>query len=912
MLFVARLSWHFAQSAEAHDAYLVTELGNLFTVEDRNVIGGNNTNLNGLNAGVTQALLSFMAGITEESVDFMYLTGTGSIGDFHEYSPFFAITPNVVNSSSGYVGLYGENDPHTSVPIPSFFTTYRYSNSSNTLHDIGYSNAAPTFDSVEITAFDNTRLLSGAVSSWHNGFYLYNTGTYAVKLHPGLAYHVPNGMQCVGGVCDRAAIISSDSNLMGATSAGLRIGVSNPATVFTYDSNPITGGRQWGNGVKCAYYVCIIHFDAIWSVYNVPDTHISSSGNLQISVGPTRITYDARQEGETFHTQTISTATTVSPVTTSSSGRLILTHLQGSSFHIGGLIGFGDDLHYEYLYDDEPFWTPSNIPQDIAPYMVITGGPSVTVHDRGIPLTGHVAYWANNQTDLMYRDTATVYNPSNVVVNANNMYMVIEKNTVGSSFDVEASNITNSALEITDLPPNTVFTFDSSGGNRLFTGVTSGSGEITIPYSALDFSSISGLTLNLFHDSLVFRNFSGMTVVDPFNGEHFNLASSKHDNVLFTITKYVDLPIPLDDTDVAGLGIGAGDCDGSKLHLDYLDGSYNGGDNILIPIIPGFDRVCYDIGGKQLTLKFTDIDQDSVGYGETAGGTSDKQGSRGSGTVSTSYTTPKIDVTVVNQGTVTFVVEGAVQADTQISYRKGYHGPLAGTPGTVTHDNPFTSMRNFVCDGDSWRKLSRQAIIDAIDAADNESGASRATSSAYVDLVVQNNGVDVLTQRIYSTTSAASTFPVTNAAAQSYVESLKVYIKWNSYYDTHWFCAYKGTNDENQNVLTRWTNNISVLCSPMTFSPPHGIFMEYFIRLCHAEPASSCGYDVSHTISNGIFTETLDIPNVEIGDVLTFEMRGGVSSTLDDFECFGVPDGNESSQGSQTFRILTPSVSIES
>ena len=84
----------------------------------------------------------------------------------------------------------------------------------------------------------------------------------------------------------------------------------------------------------------------------------------------------------------------------------------------------------------------------------------------------------------------------------------------------------------------------------------------------------------------------------------------------------------------------------------------------------------------------------------------------------------------------------------------------------------------------------------------------------------------------------------------------------------------------------------------MTFSPPYGTAITpYYIRLCHAEPSSSCGYDVLHTISNGAFTETLDIPNVEIGDVLTFEMRGGVSSTLDDFECLGVPNGEESSQG---------------
>ena len=94
-------------------------------------------------------------------------------------------------------------------------------------------------------------------------------------------------------------------------------------------------------------------------------------------------------------------------------------------------------------------------------------------------------------------------------------------------------------------------------------------------------------------------------------------------------------------------------------------------------------------------------------------------------------------------------------------------------------------------------KLSRQAILDAVDAADNESGVPRATSGAYVDLVVQKNGVDVLTQRIYSTSAHASTVPVTNVAAQSYADSLRLYIYWSSYWDKHYMCGWKGTNDEN-------------------------------------------------------------------------------------------------------------------
>ena len=512
----------------------------------------------------------------------------------------------------------------------------------------------------------------------------------------------------------------------------------------------------------------------------------------------------------------------------------------------------------------------------------------------------------------MTGSSATIHNPNNVVANGNDAYMIIEKNTVSSYLDVTANNITNSALRITNLPPDTAFTIADNGG-YLVAGVTSNVGEIMIPYSERPFSTLSGLTLNIFDDAvtLTHLNLSGLNIIDHFNNENFNVASSQHNGTVYTVTKYVDMPIPLDDTVIDSVGIGLTDCEDSRLDIPYLAGTYNGGNNLLVPIIPGFDRVCYEIGAKLLTLKFSDVDEGSTGYGNTAGGTSNKQGSRGSGTVSTSYTASSIDVTAVNQGTVTFVVEGAVQADTQISYRKGYLGPLTGTPGTVTHNNPFESTTGSFCYGPTSLPLNE--IRAATDAADNESGVPRATSGAYVDLIVQKNGMDVLTQRIYSTTSTASTFPVTNAAAQSYAESLLVNFLWDPGGNNHFLCAYRGTGHANELALNRWTSNTHVLCSPITLSLIYGVeIRNYSIRLCHAEPSSSCGYDVSHTISNGIFTETLDIPNVELGDVLTFEMRGGVSSTLDDFECFGVPDGNESNQGSQTFRILTPSVSIES
>ena len=912
MLSVARLLGHFAQPAEAHEAYLVTELGNLFPV-DKQIVGvrGNNTNIGSLNAGVTQALLAFMTGITEKEADFQFLTGTSSVGDLHPYSSFFTIPTNVATSSSGYVGTYSESAPHISIPIPNFFSTYRYDNSSNTLRDNGYGENPPAFASVEITAHDNSRKLSRNAVSDYNGFYVYDVGTYAVKLHPGMSYTLPSGLNCVNGTCDRASVISS-VDLLSTTPSGLYLTSVNRPSM---EGIEILSGHINKNGNRRAT------MQTETTVSIGVNKYISDAGNIVGNLPTRTVSVEFMCYDPPVWTTTDTFAFGFNSISFDVDGgllkKIIAKHGEATSTPVTGY-GYRCELPYDTdIYHGG--WRfimvdPPPHPQFMPRASIQAFAPARSLYDAGVPVKDVLGYWSNSTSNTMYDgSSATIHNPNNVVANGNDAYMIIEKNTVGSYLDVKANNITNSALRITDLPPDTVFTIADNGG-YLVAGVTSNVGEIMIPHSEQPFSTLSGLTLNIFADAvtLTHPNLSGLNVIDHFNNANFNVASSQHNGTVYTVTNYVDMPIPLDDTVIDNVGIGLIDCEASRLDLPYLAGTYNGGDNLLAPVIPGFDRVCYEIGGKRLTLKFSDVDEDSTGYGDTAGGTSDKQGLRGSGTVSTSHTASNIDVTAVNRGTVTFVVEGAVQADTQISYRKGYLGPLTGTPGTVTQNEPFASVFSDFCYGQT--ALPKEQIIDAVNAADNESGVPRATSGAYVDLAVQKNGMDVLTQRIYSTTSTASAFPVSNAAAQSYAASFLIsYIDWDSVSNGHILCAFAEDDNTNGLVLNRWTSNAYVLCSPMTSSLPYGVeIRNYSIRLCHAEPASSCGYDVSHTISNGIFTETLDIPNVEIGDVLTFEMRGGVSSTLDDFECFGVPDGSESSQGSQTFRILTPSVSIES
>ena len=135
-------------------------------------------------------------------------------------------------------------------------------------------------------------------------------------------------------------------------------------------------------------------------------------------------------------------------------------------------IGFGD---YHYNLND-PTAALSTVT-----YMTTSGGGSKTVYDSGVPVRHHYGYWANNQTERVYRDTSTLYDPSHVIVNQNNMYMVVEKNTPVGYLDVSASNVTNASLTIRNLPPNIIFALSDDNRDNFIVGSTGRSGTINDP-----------------------------------------------------------------------------------------------------------------------------------------------------------------------------------------------------------------------------------------------------------------------------------------------------------------------------------------------------------------------------------------------------------------------------------------------
>ena len=912
------LSWHFAQPAEAHEAYLVTELGNLFSVEDAITmgVGGNHSGLGALSGSITQALLGYTSQITEKTPrHFEFLTGTGTQGDLHTYTPFFTIPPTVLNSSNGYIGLFKELDTATTIPIPNFFTTYSYSDATNTLRNTGYSGLTPSFGSVEIASATTSRLLSGSVTSSYGGFYVTNPGTYVVKLEPGFAYSLPHDVSCDGTNCDRVSVISSDRDLLLTTTSGLRVTSAGISTSYSMESGAVSrgsSGRIWDATMLFG------------GGFGTGGAHISSTGNLVIT-GPTSLTgerfHNCDQLGDNLNWHFRSSGTHTLPLTnpsfstSTSDGKTFLNGVKyETDFDIGGAsyhsnsdraghwackgmpyattIGFGD---YHYNLND-PTAALSTVT-----YMTTSGGGSKTVYDSGVPVRHHYGYWANNQTERVYRDTSTLYDPSHVIVNQNNMYMVVEKNTPVGYLDVSASNVTNASLTIRNLPPNIIFALSDDNRDNFIVGSTGRSGTITIPYDPLLIpSTITGLEIDLFTDSTVLDNLSGMVVIDHHNGWIFTVNTGQRDGTVYVSEQYVTMPIPLDDTVIDMVGLGAGDCSATMVEMPHLAGTYNGGDRIDAPVIPGFDRVCYTIGEEQYHVEYRYLQGDALNVGDTVTSQQAAGGSIGSDAVVTSATT--VQVTTFEEGEIDIILEGMINAESNVRFVKEYKGETR-SPGETAFPNNAISM-SFqdarICgqqpDGPSLSGWSGGRIL----AMTSPSGPPGVHGDITVSIEVLNNGETVLTKTILSEPVSAHR-QLINTSVPEHQESVVTYYQRNPGI----YCPLSSAQGPQ---ISRIGNDL-MFCNSGYYTDPN-----VHIPLCTL-PATptQCGYGTMQQLSNKVFREHLSLSDVEIGDVIEVQITSTNSVGLDSFSCGGQPVSSSTGHksGPISIDIMNPSLRLQ-
>ena len=942
MLFVARLSWEFAQQAEAHEAYLITELGNLFPVDDAADRIGNvdQTGLGVLASGVTQALLGFMAGITEKDTDFQFLTGTDSIGTLHDYTSFFTVPSNVVNSTSGHVGIYREGDAYTSYDIPAFFSTYVYQDGSDTLRESTYGDAMPAFDTIATTAYGSSKKTSdaGVVSNGY-GFYAYS-GSYIVKLHPDKIYTIPYDLTCYNDVCDRISIISSDSNLLGTTNNGLFLrraaGVSEDGAIVTSGS---LYTHQYGTNI----------FDSTQRVVAyVPlgNVRVSSAGNVYGDQSSLVLDYTINQRCYSRGTHGLIPTSTPTPIFTPNQ----VFYRSGATTNVNDGLHFAEKLRFSTTFSYHEEWERHGHNTDPRCGLLLdvdwdcrshSWGHScdlasstldtrtvdlgslhttpIQVFDAGVPINDHLAYWSQNSSRVYANTTNTAANPPYVSATGNNVYMLVENN-LGGSIAVDGYDLSAASLSITNLPRNTIYSITGTGlANSVF-GVTDGAGNINIVDSNR-FNGVYDLKLNVFRDALVFTNLSGMTVIDHFNNAYFNVPSAVRDSVVYTTTKYVDMPIPLDDTEITSVGVGLLNCEDGRLDLPYLAGTYNGGDNLLVPVIPGFDRVCYVINGDTFTLKYADIRQNAdVGFGESKGNSNDVD-TPISGSVGTTANVA-LPITALESGRLEVVVEGIVRSESDMSYIRTYKGE-ANMPGDTAFDpDPIDRRYGRHCDDTmgipGWQYDSISAVpgweYGGIANMEPLSDIPDPSSRVSATISVSKNGDVVLTKTVLTDVLTDLNTREINTSVPEVRKSYPSYFSLGLYSQNSigYWCLPDRDDDNHVELAEGIDDGQYMLCSSGVYSY-FGAFERWIrVPVCVTpERAAECGYEITQRQQRSVFGDTITLDNVEIGDVIEVDITATYRVSLEEFTCNGQTTGNNFKRGTVTVDILNPSVQVQ-
>ena len=600
----------FVPPAAAEEAYLVTELGNMFPVNNvEDAHGGNNTGIDNSTRSAYSRINMFLMGLSPKIVGtdagLEYVVGSNSGRNNVPYVPVYAIPSNVVTSGSGYVAALHDDvvTNASSISIPQPFASYVYSSHSEQIYRTSFGGTVLAADSIAIVGHHDSRKAHGAVSSDNDGFNVYNAGTYVVKLRQGMIYGIDDGVDCVGGSCDKISIIKSDSDLLQTTSSGLRLLNSQTATIS--QEQPYLAQASIYLGNHLGWRVTI---DMTASI-NTSNARISHPNNVFISGLPVVFSFNENvycKASYHAHSGTYSykqlannfTITSLAPRTQTIGG---LTLLESVYVENTDHISWWNDKQDDDLY----YCRIPYVGYEYRPYL---SNPqmnrAVSIFDRGIPIREHVAYWGQNASDSMYGlGLTTVYNPSVVSVNDDDTYMIVDKTSHIGSIGIWSgfTNQTNGLL-ISNLPSGTLYKIYDDAGFSAY-GVTSSDGKIELPSTM--FGTVGNLSFSLLPDSVVMKEMTGMTVYDTHNRASFNVQNGTLGGKVYGATQYLRLPVIL-DMKIDDVTLNVDGCETDGMPLPYLAREYLGGERIMVPVVPGFDTICITVDGSQSVMRYSD------------------------------------------------------------------------------------------------------------------------------------------------------------------------------------------------------------------------------------------------------------------------------------------------------------------
>ena len=219
--------WQFAPPSDAHEAYVITELGNIFPVENKTV-GGSSSAVKNI------AYNLMLQGAVMETVDFDGIVLHGDVAteaEREDLAEWVTIDPATKHAGAILDGT------GTSIAVPRFYSTYSYSNGN--IMELSHS---PPVDLINIQGH---KTVYGSVTETgvQSGMTFSGTGWSIVKLGP-----VAGGSYTLEGTIPSGSSvqpISSPNNMLNTRYDGSRYVLVDGGSFYANEN----GERKWDFGL---------------------------------------------------------------------------------------------------------------------------------------------------------------------------------------------------------------------------------------------------------------------------------------------------------------------------------------------------------------------------------------------------------------------------------------------------------------------------------------------------------------------------------------------------------------------------------------------------------------------------------------------------------------------------------------
>ena len=580
-----------AGSAYAQQIQIVTDKGNVFNVDASDDAGHDSSS----DDNPTISGMGINSRIIQKEYEGVITHGQGMIGEIVSLKPYHA-----VDESTDFASIVLKDDLETIHVISDFGAKYRYEN--DMLQKT--SETKPN-----ILSYSQSRTINGSsdVSINPDGIVVSGDGTVILEIDDSLrgSTLLLRGDSAVDGT---VKIIESPYDLVSLPYVNGK-GFKVYETTQRYDALISSEGHSSGGRGWCCIY---------WTVHTVAGTVpinalVSSQENFYGEVSYTTFweTYQKYYAGfsQGYQYRWV-------PYTSSYNASLVPTGtVDGDGFYNSS----SGQFNYSYTSNQHHFDLSS----------------TARIYDKGIPAKSHIEF------------TGEFEKPFHLADSDDRLYLVVNPNGSTISIKGETHDVNElDFLHIDGIPANIPYRITDAGFVGV-AGITSADGIIALSSSQIDsLDSNPGGILHLYPDSMSYRGPFSTVAFDEANQQTIRIESD--DDKVYMAHAWAQIPV------IGSVSVKNVNLDGVT-DLTYLNGDYQDGQYIRVPVIPGFKTIHLEVNNVKASLSYSDI----------LGGTGIKIASPATSTI-TEYdlgsAVPSIESTT---GTTTFAMataEGTLKA----------------------------------------------------------------------------------------------------------------------------------------------------------------------------------------------------------------------------------------------------------